>query len=317
MFNKRMLMVAGAAVLLAACVTAPPKPTLAQVGIYSAGTGSAFLPYAEGVSAHLTASGLKASALQTAGSIENARRLDAEPQQLATIFLGTAHEAVGGSGVWTNGKKHTNLRALFPMYETSFQLVALRSSGLRDVQSLSGKRVGIGPAGGPSEVYFKGLAQELGLQFQQVNGTPAEIAAGILAGRIDAMFQGANVPVPPIKVVADSADAVVFGLSEEEVAAMRKRFPYLSPATVPPGTYRGQTTQLRTVSAWNFIFAHKDLPDADAYWITRTVLSIPDPTKLHPSAGPTRAANAVYNTTVPFHPGALRYYAEQGVAGLK
>ena len=50
--------------LLAACVSAPPKPGLAQVGIYAAGPGSAFLPYAQGLAAYLSAQGLKASALE-------------------------------------------------------------------------------------------------------------------------------------------------------------------------------------------------------------------------------------------------------------
>ena len=63
--------------------------------------------------------------------------------------------------------------------------------------------------------------------------------------------------------------------------------------------------------------AHKDLSEADAYWITRTVLQAADPKAIHASAGPTRAANAPNNTVVPFHPGALRFYREQGVSGVK
>jgi TRAP transporter TAXI family solute receptor len=157
----------------------------------------------------------------------------------------------------------------------------------------------------------------LRLPVQVVNGTPAAMTADLLAGRVDAIFQGASIPVPSIKQAADQGDVLVFGLDEAALAAMRSRFPYLTPTVVPGGTYRGNEAPSQTVSAWNFVLAHKDLPDADAYWITRTVLSVADPRTLHPSAAPTRAINAPRNQAVPFHPGALRYYAEQGVTGLK
>ena len=315
--DRRLILAASAAALLAACTTAPPRPTLAEVGIYSAGQGSAFLPYAQGLAAHLSASGLKAQALESKGSIENLGRVDAEPQRLGTAFLGTAFEAVNASAAWTQGKKHSNVRALFPMYETSFQIVVLRASGLASLRALAGKRVGVGPAGGPAESFFKGLAEATGLQVQTVTGTPAALAADLQAGRIDALWQGAALPIPAIKQVADAADAVVFGLSDAELAAMLKRFPFLSPASVAPGTYRGQTGALKSVAAWNFVMAHKDLSEDDAYWITRTVLQAADPKAIHASAGPTRAANAPNNTVMPFHPGALRFYREQGVSGVK
>lgn len=307
----------GAAVVLASCASQPAKPTLSEVGIYSAGPGSAFLPYAQGVAAYLSTHGLKAQALQSTGSIENLQKVDAEPQRLGTAFLGSAYEAVNGAAAWTKGRKHAHVRALLPMYETSFQIVALRSSGLTALPQLAGKRVGVGPAGGPAEAFFKGLAEATGLQVLTVAGTPAALAADLQAGRIDALWQGAALPIPAIKQVADAADAVVFGLRDDELAAMLKRFPYLTPASVAANTYRGQTGALKSVAAWNFIVAHQDLPEADAYWITKTLLEAPNFKAIHESARSTKAVNAPNNTVVPFHPGALKYYREQGVTGLK
>jgi TRAP transporter TAXI family solute receptor len=316
-WNLRRVFFLALALLMTACTSVPPKPSLSQVGIYSAGPGSAFLPYAQGLAAYLNTQGVKATAIESKGSIENLGKVDSEPQRLGAAFLGTAFEAVNGSAAWTQGRKHSNVRALFPMYETSFQIVALRASGIQQLGQLAGKKVGVGPAGGPAESFFKGLAEATGLQVQTVAGTPAALAADLQAGRIDALWQGAALPIPAIKQVADASDAVVFGLTDAELAAMLKRFPFLSPASVAPNTYRGQTNSLKSVAAWNFVMAHKDLSEADAYWLTRTVLGTSDPKAIHASAGPTRAANAPNNTVVPFHPGALRFYREQGVGGLK
>lgn len=307
---------AGLLVLLTACASAP-KPTLSEAGIYSAGQGSGFLPYAQGMAAYLTANGLKAQALESRGSIENLQKLEVETNRLGTVFLGTAFEAVNGSAPWTNGKKHTSLRALFPMYETSFQIVTLRSSGLTSLGQLASKRVGVGPAGGPAESFFKGLAEATGLQIQTVAGTPVALAADLQAGRIDALWQGASLPIPVIKQIADTTEAVVFGLNDLEVAAMLKRFPFLSQATVAPNMYRGQTGPIKSVAGWNFVMAHKDLPNADAYFITKTILSAANPKAIAVSAEPTRTVNAPNNTVVPFHPGALQFYREKGLRDLK
>jgi uncharacterized protein len=304
-------------VLLSACTSQPTKPTLTEVGIYSAGQGSGFLPYAQGVASYLSANGLKAQALESRGSIENLQKLEVETNRLGTAFLGTVFEAVNGSAAWTNGKKHTKLRALFPMYETSFQIVALRSANISTLNQLAGKRVGVGPAGGPGESFFRGLAEATGLQIQTVAGSPVALAADLQAGKIDALWQGASLPIPVIKQVADTVDAVVFGLSDSEVTAMLKRFPFLSSATVAPNMYRGQLSPIKSVAAWNFVMAHKDLPDADAYFITKTILSAADPKAIAVSAEPTRTANAPNNTVVPFHPGALQFYKEQGLRDLK
>jgi uncharacterized protein len=106
-------------------------------------------------------------------------------------------------------------------------------------------------------------------------------------------------------------------LNDAEVATMLKRFPFLRSSTVAPATYRGQTRPIQSVAAWNFVMAHKDLPELDAYFITKTVLSAANPQAIAPSAEPTRAANAPNNQVVPFHPGALRYYKELNIQSLK
>jgi uncharacterized protein len=313
----RRTFLSSSALVLVGCAstgTAPGKPSLAELGIYSAGQGSAFLPYAQALAQELSSAGLKTTALESAGSIENLRKVNAEPQRLATVFMGTAFEGMSGTGSWTQGQKLSQVRALFPMYETSFQTAALRASNINGLADLQGKRVGVGPAGGPAESFFKGLTEVRGLNTSTVNGTPAQLASDLLAGKIDALWQGASVPIPALKQVADGSDAVVFGLNDAELAAMLQRFAFLARASVPANSYRGQTQALQSVAAWNFVVAHKDLSDADAYWITKTALERSSAAHANKLLAATRADNAVTNTVLPFHPGAARYYRERGIS---
>ena len=104
-------MLCASAIALVACSSAPEqavvKPTLQEVGIFSAGPGSAFLPYAQGAATYLTAQGLKTMALESKGSVENMQKVQADPKVLGTVFLGTAFEGVNASAPWTEGKSQT------------------------------------------------------------------------------------------------------------------------------------------------------------------------------------------------------------------
>lgn len=286
-----------------------------ELRLHAAGPGTAFLPYAQGVARHLNAAGGgPVVAVETAGSIANLAAVENDPNALGLAFLGSAHEAASGTG-FARGRPHANLRALFPMYQTSLQIAALRSSGIARFADLDGKRVGVGPEGGPAVVFFKAFAEELRIAAEIVTGSPAELGAALIAGRIDAFWQGAIVPIPSLVAVTERADAVVFGLDAAEIATIARRFPFLAPARVPAGTYRGQTADIATMAAWNFVVAHKDLSDARATAILRAVFAAEDPARdIHAFAADTLAVNAVANRVVPFHPAALRFYRAAGIA---
>jgi uncharacterized protein len=296
-----------------AAAAAAALPVHAQTPVLeflTAGPGSAFLPYGEGIANVVNSTGLlRLDVVQTKGSIENLASVETAASRIATAFIGSAHEAIEGIGPFA-GRKHGNIRAIAPMYETSFQIAAKTARGIGKVADLEGKRVGVGPAGGPAEAFFKGLAEVTGLSVSIVNGAPAELEAAYLSGGIDAFWQGASVPIPPLARVANAVDSVVFGLTDAEVDAMLKRFPYLASGDVEANAYKGQPQPIRSVAAWNVIIAHAGLAEETAYVLTREILGSESAAK---SPG-TALANATKNRVVPWHPGAARFLREKGVA---
>lgn len=285
----------------------------APLTLKAAGNGSTFTPYAEGLARFLLSKDIRIEVKRSSGSNENLTAVDESPTTLGTVFMGSAYDAVKGSG-WAAGHEHKNVRALFPMYETSFQIAALRSRGISSLSDLDGKTVGVGPANGPPEVFFRAAAAVAKIKPVIVTGDPAEQAQQVLDGKIDALWQGARVPIVPLATIADKADAVVFGLTEKEVIDLLGVLPQLSPATLPRGSYKGQTAEIKSVSGWNFVVANKDLPDDIAYAITKAVLTASDPqSQIYSGADGTLAKNAPYDRVVPFHPGALRFYKDAGI----
>jgi TRAP-type uncharacterized transport system substrate-binding protein len=131
----------GLAGLLAASALFPrlasgQTPALA---LMTAGQGSAFLPYGQGIAKVVTMAGAARIELkESKGSNENLEAVDASASTLGTTFLGSAYDAINGQG-FAAGRKHPNVRALFPMYETAFMVATLKSRSLTNLQSLDGK----------------------------------------------------------------------------------------------------------------------------------------------------------------------------------
>jgi len=292
----------------AAVVGAPAQAQAPTLSFLTAGPGSGFLSYGQGIAIVVNASGLVGlDVIETAGSIENLKRVEADPTCIGAAFIGSAYAAIHGVGPFA-GKQHGALRAIAPMYETSYQAVAKAGRGINKAADLSGKRVGIGAAGEAAEALFLGLAELTGIAPIIVNGSSAELETALLADAIDAIWQGASLPVPSLARVAEKCDSVVFGLTDEELAAMLGRFPYLSEGDVAEGTYQGQMQPIRSVAAWNLIVANAALDEDVAYLLTREILGA-DTTPEGTTMG-----FAPKNRVVLWHPGAADFLREKGVA---
>ena len=319
MIHRRDLLIASScSALLAGCAsTALPArpPTLRRALSLATGSkGGGFLLYGQAMASVLgPRTHLDVTAQESQGTAENITRLLTRQSDAALLVMGPAFDAWTGQAQWA-GNPVRNLRALFPMYETPFHVAALASSDIKSMAQLAGKRVGVGPASGTAEGFFRGLIQVAGVQVQWVNGSPSEHARQLARGEIDAFWFGAGLPVPAFIEAAQLAPLRIFGLSQAERDGFIKRFPYFAPYMVPANTYPGQTAVVPSVAVWNFAATTADAPDELAYWLTR--LSLEQTAALtvaYPAAAGTSLKNLASNTFMPFHTGALRYFQEQGV----
>ncbi|TDH58112.1 hypothetical protein E2C06_34330 [Dankookia rubra] len=114
---------------LPALAASYPARAQAPLALLTAGPGSAFLPYGEGLAAFLGRQGIPVTVRRTTGSLQNLSMVEDDPNVLGTALLGSAWDTLQGTPA-AGGRHHTEVRALFPMYQTSFQAAALRVSGI-------------------------------------------------------------------------------------------------------------------------------------------------------------------------------------------
>jgi TRAP transporter TAXI family solute receptor len=307
-----------AAVVVAGTVTtalAQPRPGWPRsVTIGSASIGGVYFVVAGGWARVISEKmGLAATNRVTGGPVQNIQLVQTKEIELGMTTTGPLYEALQGIGEFA-GKKMDAVRVIFPMYTSYAHWMVSADSGIRSVADLSGKVVSLGPRGGSAEFVGERVLQLFGVRPRRVVYLGfADGASAIRDGVVDAAFGVIGVPVPAWVEASITRPMRFFGFSREQIETLTSRYPYLARAAIRPGVYRGQDEAIPTVQMWNAAIVHKDMPEDFVYELTKAMLTSREfLATVHPTAHEMLPVNIFY-IKMPMHPGAIRYFREQGV----
>ena len=123
----------------------------------------------------------------TRGARREYRALEAGEAKLGFVTVGVALQAWNATGVWAGKAPARSMRAIFPMYDTPFQLLVLQDTNIRSIADMAGKRIGVGPRGGTSATYFPDIFNVLKVSADFVYGDWADLASQVHARSIDVL----------------------------------------------------------------------------------------------------------------------------------
>ena len=194
--------------------------------------------------------------------------------------------------------------------------MANAESGVKSLEDLKGKRISVGAARSGTELNARAILKAAGLSyddFAKVEYLPFGESVELMKNRqLDATLQSAGLGVSSIRDLAASVDIVVVPVSEEVVENVND--PAYQPAVIPANTYAGQTVDLPTAAIPNFLVTHSGVSDDLAYEMTKVLYENLDTFKSsHNAIQNMELKNAINGMPVPLHPGAERYYKEQGL----
>lgn len=310
---KRFPLTAIACLAITAGAFAQERP--ASLTIVTASPGGVYAIYGEGLASVITkATGVKTSTRQTQGPSQNLVLVQSGQAGLGMTTSGPAFEALNGVLDLKRGDKHKKVRALFAMYPTPFQMVALKESGISKMEDFAGKRIGAGPRAGTGGTYWPRWLNTLGINANIQFGGIGDQASQLADGRLDAIVTAAGVPQPAITEIETTKSANIFGMSPKTLEGVLKANPYAVEFTIPKGAYKSLTSDIKTAAMWNFVITNSDMSEKLAYDITKAVFENHDNlVKTHSAAKDTLAKNILKDTVIPLHPGAVRYYREIGI----
>jgi hypothetical protein len=283
--------------------------------IGTASQGGTYFTFGNGLASFIAEElGVAATGEVTGGPVQNVTLVETGDHLMGLVTMGPAYDAWNGKSELAPGLEHRTIRALFPMYQTPFQFIALRSAGINSVADLEGKRVAVGPAGGTPGTYLPQFLTALGVTANTSNAGAADSGGQLQDGLVDAFGFAAGMPISAFAELAASQDVVMFGFSPEEQAKVLEAFPAMAAFTIPSGTYSGFDFDMPSVALWNFAIASENMPETLAYEITKLVMENNERMmQIHSAASEVLPENVGKNSFMPFHPGAVRYYDEAGI----
>jgi hypothetical protein len=286
-----------------------------SVAIATASPGGTYYEYGQAL-AHILSGelGIEVTAQATQGSTRNIILIESRQAMLGLITMGIGWEAWNGTGEWTKGQRFRAMRAVLPMYDSPFHIAVANRLGVKSLDQLGGKRLGTGARGGTSGTYFPEIFKALRVPAILTYGSIEETASQITSWQLDGLVLATGVPVPALLDLDQKEGMEFIPFTAEQIETLKQLKPELSDSTIPRAAYPSLTIDYHTVGLFNFVVAHKDLPDDLVYRIVKVAygkhaLLVQG----HSAARETIAANINRDTFLPIHPGALRYYREVGI----
>lgn len=312
--TKRLSLFAAAAAFTASTAVLA-APTF--INVLTGGTSGVYYPIGVGLS-QLYSNGIegsKTSVQATKASVENLNLLQAGRGELAFALGDSVADAWNGvedAGFKAPLKK---LRAIAGTYPNYIQIVASKESGITTLADLKGKRISVGAPKSGTELNARAIFKAAGLTYEDMGKVEflpyAESVELIKNRQLDATLQSSGLGMAAIRDLAATLP-INFVSIPADVTAKIDNAAY-QPASIPAGTYDGQSADVPTVAITNILVTHDGVSDEVAYQMTKLMFeNLERLGNAHSAAKDIKLEGAAKNLPIPLHPGAERYYKEVG-----
>lgn len=298
-------------------------PALAQqhrISIATGGTGGVYYPMGGAIASVLTKSipGMEATAEVTSASVDNIRLVSAGKADIAFTLADTAWDGYSGGGKF---KDKQPVRAIAVIYTNESHWVTVEGSGIEKMADLKGKRIATGAPGSGTEVIALRILEAYGIDpekdVKREKLSVAESVNAIKDRKIDAFFWSGGVPTAAVTDLAATPGVKMRILDHADmIPQMAQKYgPIYVKGVIPAKSYPGQDREANVAVVWNLLVVNEKADENLVYQMTKAIFE----RKADLVATHKEAQNIVLErqlaggSPIPFHPGALKYFAEKGL----
>ena len=260
------------------------------------------------------AEGLRASVVETGATMDNIRRMERGQVDLGLVTTNVAQHAVAGTNEFEG--KQQDLMLLW-VYTGAPQNVVMRAdAGVADLSGLAGVRFNPGIKGSATEATTEAVFDTLGLSADYVRGSTTDVVDMIKDNRVAGYVKsGSGDKLDGSTMdIASSTDITVLGLTAAQSDKLRAEMPDISVVDIPEGAADG----VPAYTTWSFgvgVGAPSSMDEETAYRIVKAVMEDKDAqaNAMASLKGQNLADITMQFGTIPLHPGAVRWFEEQGI----
>jgi TRAP transporter TAXI family solute receptor len=220
-----------------------------------------------------------------------------------------------------------NLRLLFWFPYGQYHFVTYADAGINQLKDMKGKRVFLGPPGGGAwnasrEWVVATTGMEPNKDFDNVKGSWSSAFQGFQDRQFDVYVVGGIAPFPQVEQLALTSKLHLLGLTKEEYEANPEAIkvttkPGREVGIIPVGTYRkgvNNKQDVYTLGSIVGVTVNKKMDNDTAYELTKLFWEeTKKNSETHPWLKHLSMEYAVRNGGMQLHPGAAKYYEEQGI----
>ena len=310
--KKPFALILAALMLLTMTACADTAAPAARLRFVTGGEGGTYFAFGGVIAQHATNNaGISVTGIVGNGSQANVQELQSGNAELAFCQSDVMAYAYNGSNLFDT--KVDCFSTVAALYMEQVQIVTL-DPDIKTVADLAGKKVSIGAAG--SGVYFNAIdiLGAYGLSEADIIPTYqsfSDSANDLKDGKIDAAFIVAGAPTNAVTDLAATKDVSLVSLDDEHIDALTAKSDYYTKNVISRDVY-GTDEDVTTVAVGAVILARDDVSADAVYALVKDIFdNAPDLVSSHAKYGELSLDFAASVTSVPYHAGAAKYFAEK------
>jgi uncharacterized protein len=257
---------------------------------------------------------IELTVVETGGFVENLVRVNRRAVHMGPADAAAAFAAYSGI-IDYEGKQLPNLRMMWGGYVTPIHIVTTKDSGITRIEDLQGVSFAMNPgttSGRLIELFLDALEIKPNYRMMGLGASVDAMKSGVVVAWMKAGFKDAA-----ILDLESTMEINVLEITPEMIEKMNAKYPgHGMMMQIPAGLFNAVPSEQTSFAYVVSDFVHKDVPDETVYKIVKAVYDkreaiVRSLATLNEGRFVEMYDLAIeFDLSVPFHPGAYRFYTE-------
>jgi TRAP transporter TAXI family solute receptor len=262
--------------------------------------------------------GLQISAEASNGGVQNLNLIASGDAQAGVAVTSVVIQQKQGVEQFT-GHQYGGVMVLSALYPNYNQIVVSANSGINSLRDLKGKKFAPGAPGSATVMETQAAFEAAGIEYPggiSAHFVGFDTVVDLMQNRqMDGGWIQAGIPASAVSQVCSTANGRLLSIDEDIIKKLQEKYSWYSRSVIPAGTYKNQSEDVVTTSLILSVVIDESVPEDLVYNMTKVMWeNINTIKKTHSAIKDAAIEGAVRNLGgLPLHPGAERYYREQGV----
>lgn len=315
---KKYIVLALAVVFICAAAFTGCAPQKVNLILATGGTSGTYYPFG-GTMAQIFNSkieNMNVTAQATGASVENLKLIGKKEAELAIVQNDMTDYAYNGTETFKDGKIE-NVRAVATLYPEVIQIVVSTDSNINTLQDIKGKKFSVGAPGSGVEANARQLLEVMGMSYGDFTANYlsfSESADSFKDKHIDGFLFTSGIPNAAIQDISTTSSLKFVSIPDNVIQQLTSQYPFFTEYIIPAGTYKGQDAVVKTIAVKATLVAGSEVSEQVIYDLTKALFeNQPELAQANAKGAELNINEAVKGISVPFHPGAEKYYKEKGI----